>query len=335
MTSNELAHEIEQHRQTAEALRESETTVRALLDATTETALLIDVSGRILALNEIAYQRLKKLSRLPVGAQAEELIGRCVFDLFPVGLTERRQMRNDEVIRSGIPARFEDERNGTWMDNTIYPIFDAKGNVAKLAIFSYDITDRKRAEITLQRALREEQERVRRDPLTGVLNHGAIMEALERLVEEPATDISHAVLLVDADGLKTLNDRYGHRTGDAALVALAEALSRGRAIVGRYGGDEFVVLIRNADRSRAERYKREVEAALVETEVEDQATGEAIPITASIGLAIHPEDADVVPRLIELADSGMYAAKRERAEQRIRTRDSLGRVPLDSPSLSA
>ena len=335
MTSEQLAHEIEQHKQTAEALRESESTVRALLDATTETALLIDVDGRILALNEIAHQRLKRLSCLPVGEQADELIGRCVFDLFPVGLTERRKARNDKVIQSGIPARFEDERNGTWMDNTIYPIFDARGNVVKLAIFSYDITDRKWAEITLQRVLREEQERARRDPLTGVLNHGAIMEELERLVKEPATDTTHAVLLVDADGLKALNDRYGHRTGDAALVALAGALSRGRAIVGRYGGDEFVVLIRNADRSQGERYKREVEAALVENEIEDRATGEAISVTASIGLAIHPEDAEVVPRLIEFADSRMYAAKRERAEKRAGTRGSLGQMPPDSSKLSA
>ena len=312
MTADELEREIERHEETAEALRESQATVRALLDATTETALLIDRGGSILALNEVAFERLRRLSRRRVGDDRKELLGRNVFELFPPGLGEQRKARNDAVIASGVPARFEDERSGRWMDNTIYPIFDANGTVAKLAVFSYDITDRKSSELTLHRALREEQERARLDPLTGALNHRAIVEELQKLVQRAEGTGPFAVLIVDLDGLKGINDAYGHPMGDAALVAISDALFRDRAIVGRYGGDEFVVALPGANGARAEQYKADVVATLSAFEVIDEASGKRVSVTASIGIAIHPNDAKAVSALIEMADDEMYGQKRRR-----------------------
>ena len=312
MTEDELEREIVRHKETAEALRESQDTVRALLDATTETALLIDVDGAILALNEVAFERLRRLSRKPVGDHRNELVGRDVFDLFPPGLAEQRKARNDVVIESGVPARFEDERSGRWMDNTIYPIFDANGKVSKLAVFSYDITDRKASEMALHRALREEQARARIDPLTGALNHRAIVEELQKLVQRAEGAASFAVLIVDLDGLKVVNDTYGHPMGDAALVAVSDALFRDRAVVGRYGGDEFVVALPGADLARAEQYKADVVAVLNASEVIDQGSGKRIPVMASIGIAVHPDDAKAVSTLIERADDEMYDQKRQR-----------------------
>ena len=312
MTADDLEREIERHQETMEALRESQETVRALLDATTETALLIDLDGGILALNEVAFERLRRLSRRPVGDRRVELVGRNVFELFPPGLGEQRKARNDAVIQSGVPARFEDERAGRWMDNTIYPIFDADGNVAKLAVFSYDITDRKWSELTLHRALREEQERARLDPLTGAFNHRAIVEELQKLVQRAEGAAPVAVLIVDLDGLKSINDGHGHPMGDAALVVVADALFRDRAIVGRYGGDEFVVALPGADMARAEQYKADVVAALKASEIIDEGSGQRIPVMASIGIAVHPDDAKAVSSLIEKADDEMYAQKRQR-----------------------
>lgn len=312
MTSDELEREIERHHETMEALRESRETVRALLDATTETALLIDLEGGILDLNEVAFERLRRLSRKAVCDGRAELVGRNVFELFPPGLGEQRKARNDAVIESGVPARFEDERAGRWMDNTIYPIFDANGNVAKLAVFSYDITDRKWSELTLHRALREEQERARLDPLTGAFNHRAIVEELQKLAERADATAAFAVLMIDVDGLKAINDSYGHPMGDAALVAISDALFRDRAIVGRYGGDEFVVALPGANMTRAEQYKASVVATLSACEVIDEGSGKRIPVMASIGIAVHPDDAKAVSSLIEKADDAMYDQKRQR-----------------------
>ncbi len=311
-TADELEQEIERHKETTEALRESRETVRALLDATTETALLIDVDGGILALNEVAVERLRGVSHGAVRDERSELVGRNVFELFPPGMAERRKARNDAVIESGVPARFEDERDGRWMDNTIYPILDADGNVTKLAIFSYDITERKSAELALHRAWKKEQNRARLDPLTGALNHRGILEELQELTEAFDGVAAFAVLMIDVDGLKAINDNYGHPMGDAALVAVSDALSRNRAIVGRYGGDEFVVALPFADMARAEQYKADVVASLNASEVIDEESGERIPVMASIGIAVHADDAKALSDLIELADDEMYKQKRQR-----------------------
>ncbi len=313
---DDLEREVRRHKQTTEALRESQETVRALLDATTETALLIDLDGKILDLNEVAIRRLCHLSGSPVGEKRVELVGRNVFELFPPGMAERRKARNDAVIKSGVPARFEDERGGQWMDNTIYPIFDASRNITKLAIFSYDITERKSAELALQHALREEQERARRDPLTGAFNHRAIVEELQRLADEAGGSTAFAVLFIDVDGLKAINDNYGHPVGDAALVATSKALFRDHAIVGRYGGDEFVVALPGADAGQAAQYKANVVATLSASEVFDEGSGERIPIMASIGVSVYPNEAKAVWELIELADDEMYKHKRRRPMMR-------------------
>ena len=317
MNNDQLGSESERHERTAEALRQSETTIQALLDATMETALLIDTEGHILVLNETAFERLKRLSPQPVGDSMDDLIGRDVFDLFPEVLAARRKARNDAVIHSGSPARFEDERNGKWMDNTIYPIFDSNGEVTQLAVFSYDITDRKAAEVALQSALRDGQERARRDPLTQALNHGAIVEELQKLVERRASGTPHAVLMLDVDGLKAVNDTYGHRVGDAMLVAIAEELLRHDATVGRYGSDEFLAVLPGVDHDRGAQICRDVEATLAATEVmSDVMTGTMITIGVSAGFAIYPDEAGAVTKLIDLADSRMRAAKLERTASR-------------------
>lgn len=312
MTGANARADRAEHRLTAAALRASQDTVQALLDATTETALLIDTEGLIIALNQVACDRLREVSPRPIGRRREELIGEYVFDLFPEELRERRKTRNDHVIRSGNPARFEDERAGRWMDNSIYPITDADGHVTRLAIFSYDITVRKQMEQALDRALQAERERARRDALTGALNHGAIVEELQYLLKSTATTAGHVVAVADVDGLKLVNDVHGHQMGDAILVAVAESLNVADAIVGRYGGDEFVAIVPNAGRDRGECYVEAVLWNLRQRSVQPGKTGALIPARASIGFSIHPGEGSSVATLIELADSRMYAAKRER-----------------------
>jgi PAS domain S-box-containing protein len=132
-----------------EKLRKSEETARALLNAPTESALLIGRRGTIRALNETAQQRL--------GRGMDDLVGVNAYDLLPPDLAKARKARIDEVLRSGDPVRFEDERQGRYLDNRIYPVFDAQGNVEQIAVFSTDITDRKRVEEALRRS--EEQYR--------------------------------------------------------------------------------------------------------------------------------------------------------------------------------
>jgi diguanylate cyclase (GGDEF)-like protein len=163
----------------------------------------------------------------------------------------------------------------------------------------------------LELTLVAEREHARRDPLTNALNHGAISEALRDLVSGLHTDMSKcAVAMVDVDGMKAVNDTYGHQAGDRVLITVANALGHSGALVGRYGGDEFVVILPGAGRDEAEHYRDAVLNALTRAELDTQAS---IPVHVSVGLAIYPEEAQTVAELVELSDNAMYAAKRERS----------------------
>lgn len=155
-----------------------------------------------------------------------------------------------------------------------------------------------------------EREQARHDALTGVLNHAVVSDVLrEHLAEPPA---SLAVCMVDIDGMKAANDTYGHQVGDAILIAVARALTYGGAIVGRYGGDEFLALLPGADRATAERYHASIAEQLKRANLKDPQTDATVPVFASLGIAVYPDEARTHDDLIQLADNAMYAAKRLR-----------------------
>jgi PAS domain S-box-containing protein len=138
VVNEKLRREIAERKRAEEALRESEETARALLNAPTDVAALIDTGGIILDANETMARRFRR--------RVEELIGSCVWDLFPSDMSERRKAQVSKVIQSGKPVRFEDEREGMWNDNVIYPVLDTQGKVTKVAVLARDITERKRTE---------------------------------------------------------------------------------------------------------------------------------------------------------------------------------------------
>ena len=338
-----IAYDVSSRVQAEEALRDSEETARALLNAPTDGAVLVDREGTILAMNATAERRFNEHAAKQ-GLSERSFIGTCVYDLFPPDLRDQRRARNDEVFTTGERSHYEDERDGTWTDVTIDPIPDAAGNVVRLAIFSRDITDRKRDEAALKKRSRElealndylekthtelersqeelrdaseqlaelldaEQARAKTDPLTGVLNHGAISEVITEAI---AAEINFAVAMVDVDGMKAVNDTYGHQAGDDVLLAVTKAIRRGGAIVGRYGGDEFLVALLNADGNEASAYKTAVDTALLDAHIVDPESGARVPVVASVGIASYPADAQALPELIERADEQMYAEKRAR-----------------------
>jgi PAS domain S-box-containing protein/diguanylate cyclase (GGDEF)-like protein len=163
----------------------------------------------------------------------------------------------------------------------------------------------------LEAALEAERERSRRDQLTGALNHAAITDMVRDVVELKSA-IPHAIVMVDVDGLKVANDTYGHQVGDAVLIKVAEVLARPGASVGRYGGDEFVVVLPGADRDAAELYRGEVLEAFGSAGLTDPLTGARVPVVVSMGIAIYPEEGDSVEDLIRLSDSAMYQSRRHR-----------------------
>jgi two-component system cell cycle response regulator len=151
-----------------------------------------------------------------------------------------------------------------------------------------------------------------RDALTGLLNRRYLSEALERdlaLAKRHAMPIS--LILLDVDRFKTINDTFGHRGGDAALVQLARLLSgmqRKESLVARYGGEEFAVLLRNVAPAGAEVFAERMRIA-VERARFDLPQG-PVSLTVSIGMAVSSlDDAEDPDTLIEKADRYLYLSK--------------------------
>ncbi|HVF64926.1 MAG TPA: GGDEF domain-containing protein [Casimicrobiaceae bacterium] len=150
------------------------------------------------------------------------------------------------------------------------------------------------------------------DLLTSLPNRRFFLEWLSYALAQARRDGRKiALLYIDLDGFKTVNDRHGHRRGDAALAAIAERLrstKREGDLLARIGGDEFALAAPNA------RDGHEM-AALGERLLASLTDGQApqlsdVPLGASIGIAFYPDDANDVPGLLAAADAAMYAAKR-------------------------
>jgi diguanylate cyclase (GGDEF)-like protein len=153
------------------------------------------------------------------------------------------------------------------------------------------------------------EQRAATDALTGLANRRAIQDTLKRMVAQAArSDQSLAAVALDLDHFKQINDVFGHDTGDEVLAAVAQALTgtlRASDFVGRQGGEEFVVLLPDTGLDgalvAAENMRRAIAALRV--------PGLHQPVTASLGVAVYPEDAAEGAALLRLADRALYAAK--------------------------
>ncbi|HTZ38687.1 MAG TPA: PAS domain S-box protein, partial [Syntrophales bacterium] len=136
--------EVERQHTIEEALRRSEETGRAILNASTESVLLVDRLGTMIALNETAAGRL--------GYRVEELLHRSVWDILPPEVVEKRRQHLERIFTEGKPLHFEDERQGIWFESSLYPVLDEQGEVDKVAVFSRDITEKRRAQEALRQS---------------------------------------------------------------------------------------------------------------------------------------------------------------------------------------
>ncbi len=205
-------------------------------------------------------------------------------------LARERVLGALNVYRNGVNAAFSDEE------------VELVERFATMAALAYDSA---RQRDTLR-------EQVKRDGLTGLLNHRACHE---RLREELAAGGPVAVVLLDLDHFKVINDAHGHAEGDRILAAAAERLRsvvRGSDVVGRLGGEEFVLILPGVDAEAAEDCAERARAALAELTVRGR------PLAASAGVAAAPEDGTDATVLLENGDAALYWAKRSGRGRTIR-----------------
>jgi diguanylate cyclase (GGDEF)-like protein len=154
------------------------------------------------------------------------------------------------------------------------------------------------------------------DDKTGLLNMGTWRSLADREFDRAIRHSSGlAILMVDLDFFKGVNDRYGHLAGDQALRVTAgtmRGLVRGSDLVGRFGGEEFVILLTGVDRAEAVEIGSRICDRIRELRIEDPLTGGAYPdlrLTVSVGVAAFPDSGDDLDDLLMKADAALFAAK--------------------------
>ena len=243
----------------------------------------------------------------------DDLIGRSYWD-FQVDSAHREQLsaalQNGPLSNSEASLRRKDGAIVHLLKN-ITPVETAEGVVYETT--AIDVTQLRENQAELQRAKDKAVYDSLNDPLTGLPNRRLLLDRLSFLLAKAKRDGGMiALLYVDLDGFKLVNDSLGHPIGDAVLVEIAKALhSRVRRsdVLARLGGDEFMVILDGL-------HTREEAAIVAESFLESISNplhieGHELILGASIGISIYPEDSAEAEELIKQADSAMYTAKRD------------------------
>lgn len=301
-----LVSDISERKATEMALFEEKERFRVILESIKDGVITTDSSGRVLYLNPAAETM--------TGWRLDEARGRPMEEVMRVELPpgdeagpcllrealERRRVSKNKVEH--ILVSRADER--LHIENSAAPILDEQGRLlGAVVIFHESGPVRAMANKMIHLA--------QHDALTGLPNRRRLdLVGQQALMRASAAGHYLAVLYLDLDGFKQVNDEYGHAVGDELLVAVTRRLSaRLRSTDGLYrqGGDEFVVLMeRVAAYEEAERLaKRLIESCQMPVGI----AGQRFTITVSIGISLYPDDASKLGDLIQHADRGMYAAK--------------------------
>ncbi len=192
-----------------------------------------------------------------------------------------------------------------------------------VAITFVDVTDGKAKEERMESIARS-------DPLTGVLNRRGFERDAARRLRESEDDATGALLFIDLNDFKLINDQYGHEIGDQLLTIAAERLQkslRSCDIIGRPGGDEFVALVPDVKPDVAEKLATRLTNSLEQAYL---IGNKRLQCAASIGLSLYPEHANTLTGLLRAADAAMY-----RAKARSRSGTSTGDTDLLEKAVSA
>jgi len=318
-----LSREVNERRQIQDELRNSEQRFRTLVESAPLAMMTWDRQHLVTGWNRQAQELF--------GWSESEVLGRDFLTfMIPEGASAQVGKIVEQAIERGIESHSVNSnltRDGRTIDvewhNTIVPGID--GRPDSVLSLAQDVTERLRSQATLEEVnvklkqrlddIHELQaqlrEQVMRDPLTGMYNRRYLDDALpgeiSRAIREQAP---LALMMMDIDHFKRVNDTHGHQTGDEVLRMLAEILrneARRSDVACRYGGEEFVLLLPKMNlesaRARAERWRQ------MFAEMDVTGEGGKFRCTLSVGIAVFPDHGNSAEDLLRNGDRALYLAK--------------------------
>ncbi len=293
--SSSIARDITERKRAAAALRESVEKFRTLAET---------IAAGVLIYQGTQFCYVNRAAEEIAGYSREELLAMNFWDIVHPDFREVIRERGLARLQGGEqPRRYEakiitKQGQERWVEVTAGAI-SLEGKPAGLAT-AYDITERKQAE-----------ERARHlavhDPLTDLANYRRLIEVLDAEIKRSdRSGRPFALLLLDLDGLKQINDTYGHLVGSRALCRLADVLrvhSRVIDTAARYGGDEFALVLLDTEEAIAQQVARRIAERVA-------MDGETPTLSVSVGVAVFPRDGQTVQLLLATADRDLYRVKR-------------------------
>ncbi|MDU0459918.1 MAG: GGDEF domain-containing protein [Geobacteraceae bacterium] len=274
---------------------------RLLLDESSDPIFAFYRDGR--------YRYVNKAFADGVGHDRTYIIGRTIWDIFSRDEADRRFAAVKWVFENGqtriIEVRVPRSDGDRYYVTTVKPIFDIDGAVDSVICISKDITDRKLIEEKLAHMAQY-------DSLTNLPNRALFSDRLQHAISEAVRNRTRlALLFIDLDNFKTVNDTCGHSVGDILLQEAAQRLQacvRKSDTVGRIGGDEFVILLPGIeDDAYALAVAEKIRQSL--SQPFDPQECQYRMISASIGVAVYPDHGSSEIELIRNADDALYRAK--------------------------
>ena len=276
-------------------LKHSEARYRALAGNLNYGICRCNLEGKFLELNEAMVKMLAYASK-------EELLAvNLVSDLIQEP-GKRAQLLGQSGQQDSVdPIEIEWRRkDGTTLKVRLsgQEVLGEQGELESYEVIAEDVTKQRQLEDHLR-------QQAAHDPLTGLANYRRLAEVLDMEIKRSErTGREFALLLFDLDGLKKINDRYGHITGSHALCRVADVLSfcRDMDTAARYGGDEFAVVLPETGAEAANQVAERICDSIANDGMEP-------PLSVSIGVAAYPQDGERIETLLRAADKAMYLMK--------------------------
>ena len=312
-----LATHFAEHKQAEASLRESKASMKAILDNSPYLSWLKDIEGRYVRVNN-AYVDCTGLGNI------RQIIGKTDFDLWPKEMAEKYRADDTETIATRQQKHIEelsfDGNKEHWVETFKTPVIDENGNLLGTVGFSRDITERKKAE-------EQTNKLAFYDTLTQLPNRRILNDRLRQVMAaSKRSDRYAALMFLDLDNFKPLNDTHGHDVGDLLLIQASHRIVscvREVDTVARFGGDEFVVILNELDMDKAD---SAIHAGIAAEKIRvflsepyllacKQEGDTTITVehhcTSSIGIVLFIGHETSAEDILKRADMAMYQAKKD------------------------